>query len=246
MSLPASREQVKDYALRRLGYPVVEINVDDEQVEDRIDDALYMFQEYHHDAVEKTYLKHQMTQENKDNRYIPIVDAIIGIVMVFPFGGHSSTNSMFSMRYQFALNDLYNFTSTSIVPYTNMMRHVELMEEILIGQTQMRFNRHTNRLYLDINWDLVNVGDYIIVECYRILDPNTYTDVYGDRWFLRYVTALIKRQWGENLKKFDGIAMPGGVTFNGQKIWEEAVDEIKILEEQITTTWSMPATDMIG
>ena len=246
MAKPASREELKDYCLRRLGHPVIQINVDEEQLEDRIDDALAFYHEYHHDGVEKVYLKHQITDEDRTNKYITIPEPVVGIVSIFPFGSSFNSTNLFSIRYQIALNDLYDFTTTSMVPYTNMMRHIELLEEVLVGQIPIRFNKHTDKLYMDMDWNRVVTGDYALIECYRILDPDAYTDVYSDRWLLRYTTAVFKLQWGENLKKFDGIAMPGGITFNGQKIWDEATDEIKLLEDQMATTYSLPATDMIG
>ena len=247
MAVPASRIEFKDYCKRRLGYPVVDINVDDGQVDDRIDDALRYFQDYHMDGVEKLYLKHQITQSDKDNEYISIPEAITGIVNVFDIGDSLNTSNLFNIRYQIHLNDLFDFTSASYINYVSAMRHVEQLEELFVGKKPIRFNRHTDKLFIEMDWSTdVLVNEYIIIECYRQLDPDTYTDVYSDWWFQRYATALIKRQWGENLKKFEGMQMPGGMQFNGQKIWEESIEEIRNLEEQMITSYSLPVSDMTG
>ena len=247
MAVPASRTELKDYCLRRLGSPVVDINVDDEQVEDRIDDALKYYQDYHYDGTERIFLKHQVTAEDIANEYITIPEAVIGVVRVFDIGDAIQSSTLFNIRYQIHLNDLFDFTSTTYVPYVTAMRHVEMLEEIFVGKKPIRFQRHKNQLNIDMDWgNDVIAGDYVIVEAYRILDPDTYTDVYGDKWLLRYATALIKRQWGENLKKFEGMTLPGGVTFNGQKIWEEATEEINKIEEEMISSYSLPVADMMG
>ena len=247
MAVPSSRQELKDYCLRRLGAPVIDINVDDEQVEDRIDDALKYYQDYHYDGTERIFLKHQITAEDKTNQYISIPDAVIGVVRVFDIGDAIQSSTLFNIRYQIHLNDLFDFTSTTYVPYVTALRHVEMLEEIFVGKKPIRFQRHKNQLNIDMDWNNdVLVGDFVIIEAYRILDPDTYTDVYGDRWLARYSTALIKRQWGENLKKFEGMTLPGGVTFNGQKIWEEATEEINKLEEEMISSYSLPVADMMG
>lgn len=247
MAIPTSRQELKDYCLRRLGYPVVDINVDDEQVDDRIDDALKYYQDYHYDGTERIYLKHQITQEDKDNEYITIPEAVIGVVRVFDIGDSLNSSNLFNIRYQIHLNDLFDFTSTTYVPYVSAMRHVEMLEEIFVGKKPIRFSRHKNQLNIEMDWKTdVLVGEFIIIEAYRILDPDTFTDVYGDRWLAKYATALIKRQWGENLKKFEGMTLPGGVTFNGQKIWEEATEEINKLEDEMISSYSLPVADMTG
>jgi len=247
MAVPTSRTELKDYCLRRLGYPVVDINVDDEQVEDRIDDALKYYQDYHYDGTERIFLKHQVTSTDIANEYITIPEAVIGVVRVFDIGDAIQSSSLFNIRYQIHLNDLFDFTSTTYVPYVSAMRHVEQLEEIFVGKKPIRFQRHKNQLNIDMDWgnDII-AGEYIIIEAYRILDPDTYSDVYGDKWLLRYSTALIKRQWGENLKKFEGMTLPGGVTFNGQKIWEEATEEINKIEEEMISSYSLPVADMMG
>jgi hypothetical protein len=247
MAVPTSRTELKDYCLRRLGSPVVDINVDDEQVEDRIDDALKYYQDYHYDGTERIFLKHQVTSTDIANEYITIPDAVIGVVRVFDIGDAIQSSSLFNIRYQIHLNDLFDFTSTTYVPYVSAMRHVEQLEEIFVGKKPIRFQRHKNQLNIDMDWgnDII-AGEYVIIEAYRILDPDTYSDVYGDKWLLRYATALIKRQWGENLKKFEGMTLPGGVTFNGQKIWEEAIEEINKMEDEMISSYSLPVADMMG
>ena len=247
MANPASRQQLKEYCLRRLGEPVVDVNVDDEQLEDRIDDALKFYQDYHYDGTERIFLKHQITAADKTNEYIEINDNIIGIVRVFDIGDSINSSNLFNIRYQIHLNDLFDFTSTTYVPYVTAMRHVEQLEEIFVGKKPIRFNRHKNQLHIDMDWTSdVQVGEYIIVEAYRILDPDTYTDVYGDRWLREYTTQLFKRQWGENLKKFEGMQLPGGLQFNGQQIYNEAQDEILRMESEVTTNYGGIVMDMTG
>ena len=247
MANPASRQQLKEYCLRRLGEPVVDVNVDDEQLEDRIDDALKFYQDYHYDGTERIFLKHQITAADKTNEYIEINDNIIGIIRVFDIGDSINSSNLFNIRYQIHLNDLFDFTSTTYVPYVTAMRHVEQLEEIFVGKKPIRFNRHKNQLHIDMDWETdVLVGEYVIVEAYRILDPDTYTDVYGDRWLREYTTQLFKRQWGENLKKFEGMQLPGGLQFNGQQIYNEAQDEILRMESEVTTNYGGIVMDMTG
>lgn len=247
MSVPSSREQLKDWCLRQLGFPVVEINVDDDQVDDRVDEALQYFQQFHFDGVERWYLKHQVTQQNKTNQYIPISDNIIGVTRIFPVGSTNASVNMFDLRYQLRLHELYDFTSTSYVNYVLTQQHIRTLDMLFSGETPLRFNRHTNKLYID--WDWVNdiqVGEWIIIEGYLILDPEVCTDVYNDRMLKKLATAYIKRQWGNNMKKFSGMQLPGGITMNGQQIYEEAVAEIKELEDLIRDTYEEPPQFLMG
>lgn len=246
MATPTTREAFIEYCLRKLGYPVIEINVTDEQIEDRVDEALKFYWDYHFDGSEQVYLKYQITQEDKDNRYLPIPQNVIGAVSIFDFGGGLSTGNLFDIRYQIALNDLYQYTNESIVPYYVNMQRIRMYEEILVGKQPIRYNRHVNKLYVDMNWDKVNVGDYMIVVAYQIVDPATYTDVWNDRWLAKYTTALIKKQWGTNLTKYNNIQLMGGITFNGQQILQEAEEEVATLEADVTRSFSLPAYDMIG
>lgn len=246
MSIPTSRATFKEYCLRTLGKPVIEINVDDDQVDDRIDEALKYYWDYHFDGSEKIYYKYQVTQQTKTDRYITMPENVIGVINLFPVGQALNTNNLFNIRYQIALNDLYTLTSVSMVPYYMALQHVQFLEQMLVGQQPIRYNRHMNRLYVDMDWNILNVDDYIIAEAYQIVDPDVYTDAWSDRWLLRYATCLIKQQWGNNLKKFQGLQLPGGVQFNGQTIYDEAIAERKELENEMITSYSLPVTDFIG
>lgn len=246
MANPTSRATFKEYCLRRLGKPVIEINVDEDQVDDRIDEALAYYWDYHFDGTEKIYYKYQITAEDAANKYITLPDNIIGAVNIFNIGDAMNVANIFNIRYQIALNDLYTLTNISLVPYFMAFQHIQLIEEILVGRKPIRYNRHRNQLFIDMDWSILPVGNYVIVEAYQVVDPDTYTDVWHDRWLAQYATALIKRQWGNNLKKFDGMQMPGGLTFNGQKIYDEAIEEINALEKEMITSYSLPVSDMIG
>ncbi len=247
MANPTTREEFKNYCLRRLGHPVVEINIDEDQMQDRIDDALAFYRDYHYDGTERTFLKHQVTANNITNGYLDVPDNITGVINVFPVGTGLNANNLFNLRYQITLNEIYDWAHSQFQNYTESMKRIALMEEIFVGKQPLRFNRHMDKLYIDMDWKArAPEGLYLIIECYRALDPDVYTDVWGDWWLRQYATQLFKRQWGENLKKFEGMQLPGGVTFNGQKIWEEADQEIKKLEEEIVNKYSMPAMDMIG
>lgn len=244
--VPASREEFTENCLRRLGKPVIEINVDEDQVSDRIDEALRYFWDYHFDGSDKTYYKKIITQEDINNRYIMMPDNIIGVVNIFDLGSALGLNNLFNIRYQIALNDLYTLTSVSMVPYYMAMNHVQFLEQMLIGKQPIRYNRHINKLHIDMSWDQVSPGNYLVIEAYQVVDPDLYTKAWSDRWLLRYAACLIKQQWGQNLKKFEGMKMPGGLTFNGQKIYDEATQERADLEHEMTYTYSLPAVDMIG
>ena len=246
MSSPTSRSEFKAYCLRKLGAPVIEINVDDDQVEDRIDEALKYYWDYHFDGTERIYYKHQVTSNNISDGYIILPENIIGAVRIFDVSGSMVTNNIFDIRYQIALNDMYTLTSVSMVPYYMAFQHIQLLEQLLVGQQPIRYNRHNDKLYVDMNWDKVNVGGYIIVEAYQVLDPEVYTDAWSDRWLTRYATALIKKQWGSNLTKFIGMQLPGGVQFNGDRIYNDAVAEIEQMEKDMSSSYSLPAFDMIG
>jgi len=247
MATISSRQAFKDYVLRRLGYPVIDINVDDEQVEDRIDDALLKFRDYHYDGSEHVYLPYQVTAQDRVNKYITLPEEIIGVTRIFDINDSYNAMNLFNIRYQLHLNELFNISSVSVTPYVVAMRHIEFLEEVFVGKKPIRFNRHIDRLYIDMKWDEdVQVGQFIIIDCYRGVDPEVYTDVWNDRWLKQYATALVKRQWGENLKKFEGMNLPGGITFNGQKIWEEATAEIEKMDSEVINNYSLPVTDMIG
>ena len=247
MANPRSRTELKNYCLRRLGHPVIEINIDEDQMQDRIDDALEFYRDYHYDGVERTYYKHQVTADDRTNGYISSPTNINGVINVFPIGTGLNANNLFNLRYQITLNDIYDWSHAQFQNYTESMRRIALMEEVFVGKQPLRFNRHMDRLFIDMDWTARTVvGEYLIIEAYRVLDPDTYTSVWGDRWLRQYCTQLFKRQWGENLKKFEGMQLPGGVQFNGQQIWSEADEEVKRLEEEVVNNYSMPAMDMIG
>ena len=247
MAIPIDRPSFKQYCLRRLGAPVIEINVDDDQVEDRVDDALKYYWDYHFEGSEKQYYKYgPITQTDMNNRYITLPSNIIGAVRIFSVGQSLSTNNLFNIRYQIALNDLYDLTATTMVPYYMAMQHIQFLEQLLVGETQIRFNRHMNILYIDMDWSKVGVGEYLIVEAYQIVDPEVYSKGYSERWLQNYATVLIKEQWGSNLKKFEGMQMPGGLKFNGQKIYDEARGERAEMEKEMISSFSLPLIDMIG
>ena len=271
MAVPTSKSTFASYCKRALGFGVIDINVSDDQVDDRVDEALQYFAQYHYDGVEKMYLKYQITEADitrargnttttsadtvdssitasfkEGNNFIPMPSSVVSVTQIFNFD-NAQTNSMFDIRYQLRLNDLYDFSSTSIIHYDMTLRHLDMLDHILTGERPVRYNQHKNRLYIDMDWghDVV-AGDFIIIECYRKLDPATYTDVFNDIYLKRYTTALIKRQWGANLSKFEGVQMLGGVTLNGAKIFEEAQQDIEKLEEQIQLAYELPPNYMIG
>ena len=246
MSRPTSKSTFKEHCLRRLGKPVIEINVDEDQVDDRVDEALDYYADYHFDGFEHTYYKHQVTDTDKTNKYITLPDNIIGVVDLFDIGDATSTNNLFNVRYQIALNDLYDLSRYDLVPYFMNFQNIRFIEEMLVGKQPLRYNRHVNRLHIDMDWGKVTAGDYLIAEVYNIVDPETYTDVYGDRWLHKYVTALFQVQWGRNLTKFVGMQLPGGVQFNGEQILQQGLEEKQRLEEEMISSYSLPVHDMTG
>ena len=336
MTQPTSRATLKDYAKRQLGHPVVELNLDDDQMEDRIDDALEFFQEYHFDATEPTFLKHQITGSTLkltanvvftegekitggtsgvratvheyhsanttiryknpevksggdgntyyanttttfannetvtgatsgasatthastanslgdfDNQYISITENIIGVKGVIPFYRETEGNTnMFSVNYQYALNDLYRMgTGAQMSNYVFTQQHLTTINNLFNTMPRFRFNRHTDRLYLDIRWgEDVNIDDFIVAECYTITDPSSFSDVYGDMFLKKYVTSLFKKQWGQNLIKFEGLQLPGGVTLNGRQLYDDATQEIEKIEEEVQLKYQLPDDFMIG
>ena len=242
-----SRLGLIDYCRRSLGEPVVEINIDDQQVEDRVDEAIDYFRQYHFDGIEKVYLKHQITQEDITNKYITLNDLIFGVTRVFPVAsGTSTSKSIFDLQYQLRLNDLYDLTSTSVIYYSMVMSHLSLLDMTLNGHPIYRFNRISNKLYIDTIWqEKMEPGNFILVECYRALDPSEAPAIYDNYWLKHYTTALIKRQWATNLKKFNGLQLPGGVTIDGDKLYQEALTEIEQLEDELLKK-SAPLEFMMG
>ena len=273
MAEPSTRETLKQYSLRALGKPVIEINVDDDQLEDRIDEAVQYFQQYHYDGIRRTYLKYKLTAADKtrlsaingetesatdlkdnsvsttwyeDRNFLVVPQSIISVINIFPFSDKGNLN-LFDVRYQLRLNDLYDFSSTSVINYDIVLRHLDFLDHILVGEKPLRFNQHENRLYIDMDWkNDLQVDEYLVIEAYRKLDPNTHTDVYNDIYLKRYVTALFKKQWGQNLSKFDGVQMIGGVQLNGAQIFSQALDDIRNLEDEIRKSYELNPAMMIG
>lgn len=245
MAKPTTRAELKEYCLRRLGSPVIEINVADEQVEDRLDDALSYFHDYHYDGSERKFLVHQITETDITNRYITIDDSIIGVVRILR-PGNSQVKNMFDVQYQMRLQDAYWYAGGNFQHYFMTMQNLAEAEHLFSNEKPLRFQRHTNRIEVDMDWNLLVVGNYLVFEVYQILDPQTYADVYSDRFVRDYTTALIKKQWGENLSKFEGIQLPGGLTLNGQRILQEANEEIRKLEEDLLNNSAGLVMDMIG
>ena len=268
MAEPATRENLKQYALRAFGKPVIEINADDDQLEDRLDEALQYFAQYHYDGIQRVYLKYQYTEADKTrmtsdssesitkngvttswkegNNFIVVPESVISVINIFPFSNKSNMN-LFDVRYQLRLNDLYDFSSTSIINYDVVLRHLDFLDHILVGEKPLRFNQHDNRLYIDMDWtNDLGVGEYVVIEAYRKMDPTVHTDVFNDIFLKRYVTALFKKQWGANLSKFDGVAMIGGVTLNGRQIYSEALQDVEKLEQEIRSTFELNPAMMIG
>ncbi len=250
-----TRTLLQDYCLRRLGHPVIEINVDDEQVSDRIDDALEFFAEYHFDGVEKVFLKHTITQDDIDNEYIamsdpadPVGGPVIGIRRVLPVPNFNAFQTgFFNEEFQLRLQDLNTFTGSSLINWSMSLSNFSMVDYLFTVSATTLFNRKQNKLFLETDWaNKFDVGDILVIECYRMLDPTQYTEVYNDVFLKKYCTALIKRQWGENLKKFEGVQLPGGVTLNGKTIYDEAVDEINKIEEEMNLKWELPPDGFIA
>ena len=281
MAKPSTRQGLIDYCLRRLGAPVLEINVDDDQIDDLVDDALQYFQERHFDGVERMYLKYQITQSDLDrgrakningvgivttsatstsiagygtttsnfyetSNFIQIPDSVIGIEKIFRFDTSAISGGMFSIKYQLFLNDLYNFNSVELLQYAMVKSYLEDIDFLLTTDKQIRFNKRQNRLYLDIDWKSQSVGDFLVIDCYRILNPSYYTAVYNDSFVKKYLTALIKRQWGQNLIKFRGVKLPGGIELNGREIFEDAEREIEQIRSRMAMDYELPPYDFIG
>jgi len=248
MAVPATRVAFKEYCLRRLGKPVIEINIDDDQAEDRIDEALKFYTDYHFDGLERDFFKHIVTADDKTNKYITIGsgELIEGVINLFDLGDALSTNNLFNIRYQIALNDLYDLSRYDLVPFYMNFMNIRFIEEILVGKQPLRFNRHKNRLHVDMDWGNIEAGNYMIAEVYRRLDPDTYTDMWSERWLQNYATALMKVQWGQNLSKFTGMQLPGGVQFDGATILQQGLDEKNKIEDEVIVGHSLPVMDMIG
>ena len=257
MAEPNTREELKQYCLRKLGAPVIEINVDDSQLEDRIDEAISLYTEYHFDGVERRYYKHQVTQEEIDRAksdlnggYIStngIDSSIISVIRLFQFS--ESTVNMFDVRYQMSLNDFYGTRTgmVGIIQYHTMKNHLTLLQQMLDPEKMIRFTRVTNKLHIDMNWEEdIEAGDFLVFECYSAIDPETYTEIYKDKFIKRYATELFRHQWGTNLSKYEGMQLPGGVQFNGRAIMDDARQEMEKIEQEMQLRYELPIDFMTG
>jgi hypothetical protein len=232
MAQPTNREEFKDYCLRKLGSPVIEINVSDEQVEDRIDEAISFFRDYHYDGSQLVYLKHALTQEELDQGYIEVPPRLLGVTRIFDLATSISTGTgIFNVSYQFVLHNLEDITKYDVTNYYMAMQHLEFIQEILVGKPLIRYNRHSDKLFIDVRKNLLAPGSFIIIEAYDIIDEDVYQDFWRDRWLQNYASTLIKEQWGSNLTKFENMQLVGGVTFNGIQILNDAREERRAMEE---------------
>ena len=275
MAQPSTRGELIDYCKRQLGAPVLEINVADEQIEDIVDDAVQFFQERHFDGVYQSYRKYKITQEDIDrgkgkagittttvdttvglttqfsytenSNYLPIPPEVIGVTKIFHFDGSNTiTNNMFSVKYQLFLNDIYYWGSTELLSYAMTKTYLEDINFLLTTQKQIRFNKRQDRLYLDIDWSSLTVGDFIVIDCFRLLDPSDYARVWNDSFLKPYATALIKKQWAQNMLKFQGVKLPGGIELNGREMYEDAEKDLEKIRENMSNTYELPPYDMIG
>ena len=247
MAQPGTREEFKQYILRKIGAPVIEINVSDEQVEDRMDEAISFFRDYHYDGSELVYLKHQLTQEDIDNGYIPVPSRLLGVTRIFDLASSISTGTgMFNASYQFVLNNLEDITQYNVTNYYMAMQHLEFLQEVLVGKPMIRYNRHVDKLYIDINKKTMVPGMFVIIEAYDIVDGDVYSDFWRDRWLQNYAACLVKEQWGFNLTKFENMQLIGGVTFNGSQILSDAREERLRLEEQAMSSLQPLVFNFVG
>ncbi len=250
MANPSSRQGLIDYAMRSLGDPVIEINIDPEQQEDRVDEALQYYQEFHSDATLRTYLKHLITSDDVTNEYISLSSNITFVSQLFPIRGGSITRDFFDIKYQLHLNDIANLQTYmgDLGYYEQMQQYLSLIDMRMNGTPQVQFSRKQNRLYIhgDFTDGDLKAGDYVVAEVYEILSPDSHTSIWNDRWLKEYTTSLFKRQWGQNLIKFEGMTLPGGVTLNGRQIYEDAQLDIDRLREAIRTEHEMPADFFMG
>lgn len=264
--IPNSRQSIIEYALRTLGAPVVQINVDWQQCEDRLDEALQFFSEYHFDGVQKVYFKYQLTQNDINSKYIstdnivspiggidrPTGSDIVSVIRLFRFGSFTG-NDMFDVKYQMALSDYFGINrglgSSQSLPLANYdvtMQYISLIEDFFSPEKSIRFSKVTDKIYIDSDMSDTTVGEYLIIEAYAVLDPDEYPKIYNDRLLKKYLTALIKKQWGANMSKYDGVQLPGGITFKGAVIYQDAINELQIIENELRSTHELPIDFMLG
>ena len=281
MGKPSSRQELIDYCLRQLGAPVLEVNVDDDQIEDLVDDAIQYFNERHFDGVERMYLKYKITQDDLDrgradgtegvgivtttgtstnisgygtttssfyetSNFIQVPDSVIGIEKIFKFDTSSISGGMFSIKYQLFLNDLYYFNSVELLQYSMVKSYLEDIDFLLTPERQIRFNKKQNRLYIDMDFNSMSTDDYIVIDCFRALNPDDFTKVYNDPFVKMYLVALMKRQWGQNLIKFRGVKLPGGLELNGREIYEDGERELESIKQKMQLEYELPPFDFIG
>ncbi len=243
-----TRQSLIDYCLRRLGQPLIEINVDEDQLSERVDDAIEFFQEYHFDGVAKVYLKKTIEPADIENEYIDFPEAVISVLRVLPIPNFNAFQTgFFNEEYQLRLNDLENFQSSTMINWAMSQTNFSLVSHLFSIQPTLLFNRKQNRMYLETDWtNKFTVGTILIIEAYRSLDPDTWPEVYNDMFLKKYLTALIKRQWGSNLSKYEGVQLPSGVTLNGKQIYDEAIEEINKIEEEMSLRYELPIDGLIG
>ena len=280
MSKPSTRQELIDYCLRQLGAPVLEINVDDDQIDDLVDDTIQVFNERHYDGVERMYLKYKITQSDLDrgeatgtsgvgivttttsatisgigstnfnfyenSNFIQVPDSVIGIEKIFKVDTSTISSGMFNIKYQLFLNDLYYFNTIGLLQYSMTKSYLEDIDYLLTPDKQLRFNKVQDKLYLDTDWGSMNLDDFLIIDCYRILNPVESTQVYNHQFLKKYLTALIKRQWGQNLLKFRGVKLPGGIELNGREIYEDAERELADIKQRMSSEYELPPLDLIG
>lgn len=251
MSNPNSRQTLKDYALRKLGFPVIDINVDNDQVDDRVDEAIDIFQQYHMDATTKVYLAVTIDANTVNNKVFVMPNTMIGVTRVFPLSAAVTSSTVagdfniFDLNYQLRLNELYDFTSADYVYFELAQQHIRTLELLFIGEPPIRFNRYDGQLFVDLDWNTVNVGSKIVVEGFAVLPENNQL-FWNDNWLKKFTVCLVKEQWGNNLKKFSGVPLPGNITLNGQQIYNEAVDEKKELLQELHDRYEMPPEFIVG
>jgi len=279
MARPNSRGRLIDYALRQLGAPVLEINIDTDQLHDVLDDTLQVYEERHYNGFERMYLKYKITQEDLDrgrakgtdgvgivtttgistnsattvssefyetSNYLAVPEHVRGINKIFKFDTSSISGGMFSIKYQLFLNDLYYFNSVELLQYAMTKTYLEDIDFLLTTEKQIRFNQRQDRLYLDIDWGAQSLDTFIIIDCFRALDPEEYKQIYNDPFVKRYYVAALKKQWGQNLIKFRGTKLPGGIELNGREIYDEGVRELDALRSRMAQDYEMPPLDFIG
>ena len=247
MAKPTTRGTLQDYCLRNLGAPVIEINVDEDQIEDRTDDALQFYQEFHSDGTIREYLKHELTAADITNSYITVADSVMSVVRMLKINS-TTGNSLFDMGYHMRMNDIFMLQglSTQLQTYEQAQQKLSLIDHRLNSEEHIRFSRHMNRIHMDEGFGDLIAGQFLVLEVMSVIDPATNVDVYNDLYLKKYLTALIKRQWGANMMKFDGFQLPGGITLNGRQMFEDATEEITALEEECRLVWMSPDNFLMG